>query len=415
MSTDDLTQTIIDRHDRHMSLNYRRWPIVMQRGRGCRLFDANGKAYIDLFAGFGASILGHCHPDLVRAVQEQAGQLWHVGNLLHTEPQARVAEAIGRLGFDGRSFFCHSGADANEAAIKLARLHGRARLGSAGRRFKVICAHRSFHGRTFGTMAAAGDPAVRDGFEPIPAGFVHVDYNDIDAVSAAIDPQTAAVMVEPIQGEAGVIVPDSDYLPKLRSVCDQHDLLLILDEVWTGCGRTGRTFAHQHWGIEPDIMTLGKGVGGGMAVGVMCAKAHVAELYDAAKQGGVKHATTLGGNCVAMAASAAVFEVIERDGLAKKARQLGDHVLARLKPLAGKLDLVDEVRGMGLFIAIELDLTASSAKLQAGDLVTACCQRGVLINAVHQKALRLAPPLVIDQPLLDEGLQVIEDVLKKHT
>lgn len=392
------TQSIIQRHDQFMAINYPRFAIAMVRGRGAELFDADGKRYIDLFAAFGAGLLGHCHPDLVAAVTDQANQLWHAGNLMHTEPQTRAAEAIARHGFGGVSFFCHSGADANEAAIKLARLYG------GGNRFGVISTTNSFHGRSFGTMAATGSPAVRQGFEPLAPGYVNVAYNDVSAIEAAIDEQTVAVIVEPIQGEGGVNVPDDDYLPSLRQLCDDRDLILIIDEVWTGCGRTGKTFAHQHWNLTPDIMTLGKGVGAGLAVGVMCARPQLAELNNAVKVGKVKHATTLGGNCLSMAVTTAVFEVLERDGLVDRAARTGEWIMQRLRAFGAGHDIVVSVRGKGLFIGIELNCPA-------GDIVRACLQRGLLINAAQQSVLRLAPPLTIDDALLDEGLSVLEDVL----
>ena len=400
-----MTQQIIARRDAFMSKNYPRYPIVMVRGEGCYLFDADGKRYLDLFAGFGAGLLGHCHPDLVAAVNEQATRLWHPGNLLHSEPQTLVAESIAKLGFNGRSFFCHSGADANEAALKLARLYGHAKPGPAGQRYRVISATKSFHGRSFGTMCATGEPKVREGFGPLAPGFVNVSYNDMSAIQEAIDDVTVAVLVEPIQGEGGVNVPDDDYLTKLRNLCDERDLLLICDEVWTGCGRTGRYFAHQHWEIEPDIMTLGKGVGGGMAVGVMCAQPKLAELNDAVKQVGVKHATTLGGNCLAMAVSAAVFRVLERDVLTERAASMGQRTMEALRAMAARMPAIKTVRGKGLFIGIDLDRPAK-------DVVDKCMERGVLFNAPQPTVLRMAPPLVVDQDQLDEGLEVFETVLR---
>lgn len=411
MTTTLTTADIIARHDRYMSLNYPRYPIAMVRGQGCRLFDADGKEYLDLFSGFGAGLLGHCHPDLVAAVTEQANTLWHVGNLLHTEPQTRIAEAIYEHGFGGRSFFCHSGADANEAAIKLARLYGGAKppeAQAARPRFKVIATHNSFHGRTFATMMATGQPKVREGFEPWLEGFAHVPFNDLKAMRDAVDEQTVAIMVEPIQGEGGVIVPDDDYLPGLRDLCDERDLVLIFDEVWTGCGRTGQWFAHQHWDVAPDIMTLAKGVGGGLAVGVMCAGPRIADQYDASKHG-VKHATTLGGNCLAMAAGAAVFEVIERDGLLLHAAAMGRHITQRFNALKAGGAPIRQVRGKGLFIGVELDPTQTTGGV-AG-VVNRCLGRGVIINGTQNTILRLAPPLIVTQEEIDEGLAVVEDVL----
>lgn len=411
------TTDIIARHDHYLSMNYPRYPIAMMRGEGSRLWDADGKPYLDLFAGFGGGLLGHCHRDLVKAVTEQASTLWHVGNLFHTEPQTLAAEAISRHGFGGRSFFCHSGADANEAAIKLARLYGKSKPGSAkpqaaggNGRFKIIAAMGSFHGRTFGTMVATGQAKVREGFEPLLPGFTHVPFNDLQAIKAAIDDETIAIMLEPIQGEGGVNIPDDDYWPSLRKLCDERDLVLICDEVWTGCGRTGQYFAHQHWGIKPDIMTLAKGVGGGLAVGVMCAGPRVAELYDA-RLHGVKHATTLGGNCIAMAATAAIFQTIERDGLLLHAAAMGKHVVQRLKAFAKTHPQVKAVRGMGLFIGIDLDPAKGAWFTSASDIVNQCMAKGVLINGTQNTILRLAPPLIITREELDEGLDVIEAVI----
>ena len=410
------TQQIIDRHDQFMIINVGRNPIAMTHGQGAVLFDAEGREYLDLFAGFGGSILGHCHPDLVRAVSDQAGKLWHVGNLFHTEPQTRAAEAIARHGFGGRSFFCHSGADANEAAVKLARLYGKAHPGTAGApsggRFKIIAALGSFHGRTFGAMAATGQDKVRKGYEPLLPGFVHVPYNDLAAVRQAIDHQTVAIMVEPIQGEGGVVIPGDDYLPGLRALCDQQDLLLILDEVWTGCGRTGRYFAHQHWNVTPDIMTLAKGVGGGLAVGAMCATPRLAELFDPRVHHGVAHATTLGGNCLAMAVSAAIFEVIERDGLLEHAEQLGRRAVDRLQHFAQNHPAVKAVRGKGLFIGIEVNPTAPGAWFKnSAEVVHRAMERGLLINGTQETVIRLAPSLAITTEQLDRGLSVLESVL----
>lgn len=405
-STTTVTGQIIDRHDCYLSINYGRFPIVMTSGKGCVLHDADGKEYLDLFAGFGASLLGHCHDDLVDAVAEQANRLWHVGNLLHTEPQTHLAEAIARHGFDGRSFFCHSGADANEAAIKLARLYGQ------GKRHKVISAHNSFHGRSFATMQATGQLKVREGFDPLPEGFVHVDYNDPAALEAAVDEKTVAILLEPIQGEGGVIVPDDDYLPAVRRLCDQRDLLLICDEVWTGCGRTGRWFAHQHWDVAPDIMTLAKGVGGGLPVGVMCATEKVAQWYDCRKQGAVKHASTLGGNCLAMAVGAAIFRVIEREGLIEHAETLGHRATERLRGLAEESAAVKQVRGNGLFIGVEIDPHAPGTWFEnAGQIVDRALAEGLLINAAQPNVIRIAPPLVISQEELDQGLELMEQVI----
>jgi len=414
-----VTSPIIQDHDAYLSPNYPRYPIAITRGRGCTITDDTGKDYLDLFAGFGAPVLGHCHPDLVRAVTEQANTLWHVGNLFHTEPQTRAAKAIHDHGFGGLSFFCHAGADANEAAIKLARLYGGANPGANGQRYRVISTTKSFHGRSFATMGATGNPKVREGFGPLPAGFVNVGYNDIDAIKAELDDDTVAVIVEPVQGEGGINVPDPDYFKQVRALCDEHDLLLICDEVWTGVGRTGKWFGYQHWFGEgqgegfhgPDIMTLGKGVGGGLAVGVMCARPELAELYDASKHG-VKHATTLGGNCLSMAVTAKIFEVIQRDHLLEHTRALGEHLANRLNNFAQQCPAVKSVRGKGLFIGVELDPSAGKTWGSAAEVVKLGLERGVLFGSAQGEVVRVAPPLVITQAQLDDGIDTLEAILQ---
>ncbi len=413
-SPDTLTQQIIDRHDRAMSVNYARYPVAMIRGEGSTLVDASGKEYLDLFAGFGASVLGHCHPDLVATVNDQAQKLWHVGNLFHTEPQTRAAEAISRFGFAGRSFFCHSGADANVGALKLARLHGQKNKGnSTGGRYRVISTLGSFHGRTFGAMEATGQPKVYEGFGPLGPGHVHVKFNDLSAVESAIDDETIAVLVEPIQGEGGVNVPDDGYLAGLRELCDKHDLVLIFDEVWTGVGHTGEYFGHQHWNVTPDVMTLAKGVGGGLPVGVTHVSPKFAELYDWRTHGHAVHATTLGGNCLSMAVTATIFEVLDRDQLVPRAKTLGQQITDRLNRFAESNPTIKAVRGKGLYLGVELDPSASGGRFESGgDVVKACMDRGVLINACQGNVLRIAPALTVEEDVLTRGLDIVEDVLK---
>ncbi|MBI1337887.1 MAG: acetylornithine/succinylornithine family transaminase [Phycisphaera sp.] len=394
--------------------NIVRYPIALVRGKGATMWDADGKEYLDLFAGFGGPILGHCHPELVQTVHQQAQTLWHVGNLFHTEPQTRIAGAIHRHGFAGRSLFSHSGADANDAAIKLARLHGKAKphkaTGPDGR-YKVITALGSFHGRSFGGMVATGQEKVRTGFSPHLPGFVHVPFNDLAALKNAIDHETCAVMLEPIQGEGGVNMPSDDYLPGVRALCDEHDLAWVCDEVWTGCGRTGRWFAHQHWSVAPDIMTLAKGVGGGLPVGVMCANEKMAAYYDAAKQGVVRHATTLGGNCLSMAVAAKIFEIIERDNLLHRASQLGQLMIERLNRFAANCPHIKQVRGKGLFVGVELTTEHQPWFKSAKEVVDTCLEKGLLINAAQSLVLRLAPALVVTDDEVHRGLDVLERVI----
>ncbi|MEX0777859.1 MAG: acetylornithine/succinylornithine family transaminase [Phycisphaeraceae bacterium] len=410
------TQEIIDRHDQYLVGNYGRFPVAIVRGQGVHLYDAEGREYLDLFAGFGGTILGHCHPDLVQAVTEQASKLWHVGNLLHTEPQTLFAQALAKAGFDGQSFFCHCGSDANEAAIKLARLYGKAHPASDGKgyRYKFITTNHSFHGRLFGSMMLTGQDKVRKGYEPLLEGFTHVPYDDLAAVADAADARTIAVMVEPIQGEGGVRVPGDDYLPGLRRLCNERNMLLIVDEVWTGAGRTGRYFAHQHWDIKPDIMTLAKGVGGGLPVGVLAAAPQVAKYFQAKHNHGVvAHGTTLGGNCLSMAVAVAIFNVIHRDNLLDHATKLGEHVKQRVRRAMQGDGRVKEVRGKGLFLGIELDPAAKGASFtNVGQVVQKCLDRGVMVNGTQDTVLRLAPPLTITREQLDLGLDTILDVIR---
>ena len=307
------TAQIIERGKRVLIGNYARQPVVMDRGEGCHVWDTDGKRYLDLFAGFGGAVLGHCHPALVKAATEQANRLWHVGNTFYTEPQIDLAERLNRFAFEGKAFFCHGGLDANEAAVKLARLRG---AQHTPKKWKVVSLNRSFHGRSLAMIAATGNPAVRAGFEPAVPGFMQVDLGDLEGLVAAVDPETAAVIVEPIQGEGGIHPLPTDYAVELRKLCDAHDVTLIFDEVWTGCGRTGRWFGHQHFTnafgkvVQPDIMTLGKAVGGGLPVGVMFARPAVADLLVPGK-----HGSTLGANPICMAVSRTLFDVIEREKL----------------------------------------------------------------------------------------------------
>jgi acetylornithine/N-succinyldiaminopimelate aminotransferase len=397
------TAEIINRGKKFLVGNYARQPVVIERGQGSLLWDADGKRYIDLFAGFGGAVLGHCHPALIAAATEQAGKLWHVGNTFYTQPQIDVAERLNRFGFEGKAFFCHGGAEANEAACKLARLRGGTKSPA---RWKIISLSKSFHGRTLAMIAATGNPAVRAGFAPDVPGFAQVEAGDFDALAAAVDNETAGVLLEPIQGEGGINVYPEGYLQRVRRLCDERELTLILDEVWTGCGRTGRFFAHQHYRdettgqpIAPDIMTLGKAVGGGLPVGVMFARPAIADLLAPGK-----HGSTLGGNAICMAVSRAVFDVIAREKLTDHAAVLGEHAMARLRNEPSIRDKVASIRGRGLFLGIELKNPPE--KLQEKGL-----ERGIVINLTAQKVIRVAPAINIDRQLWDQGLDALVAVI----
>jgi predicted acetylornithine/succinylornithine family transaminase len=396
------TADLLERGKRFLVGNYARQPVVMQRGEGSFLWDNDGKRYIDLFAGFGGAVLGHCHPALVAAATEQANRLWHVGNTFYTEPQIDLGERLNRHGFEGKAFFCHSGAESNEAAVKLARLRGGTKSPA---RWKIISLSKSFHGRTLAMVAATGNPAVRAGFGPDTPGFVQVEAGDFDALAGAVDDETAGVLLEPIQGEGGINIYPDGYLQRVRRLCDERELTLIFDEVWTGCGRTGRFFAHQHYRdeagrpITPDIMTLGKAVGGGLPVGVMFARPALADLL-----GPGKHGSTLGGNAICAAVSRTVFDVIAKEKLTDHAAVLGEHAMARLKNEPKIRDKVAAVRGRGLFIGIELKTAPEKFQDKA-------VERGVVVNLTAQKVIRVAPAINIDRQLWDQGLDAVVSLI----
>ncbi|MEM1011564.1 MAG: aminotransferase class III-fold pyridoxal phosphate-dependent enzyme [Planctomycetota bacterium] len=373
--------------------NYARRPICMQRGEGTRLFDDTGREYLDLFAGFGGAVLGHCHPDLVRAVREQSETLWTVGNTFHTEPQLRVAEHLKSKAFDGRAFFCHGGLDANETAVKLAR-----RRGSAKGRYKVVTFNQSFHGRSLAMIAAGSTEAHRVGFGPPVPGFVHATGGDFDDLVRHVDDETCSIMFEPLRGEGGMLGYPDDFPAQVRDFCTERDITLHFDEVWVGGGRTGKWFGHQHFDgdVKPDVMTLGKAVGGGLPVGICWAEPEHAEHLVPGT-----HGSTLGGNPMCMAVCATIFDVIERDGLLDHATRLGDLAKAKLRDALPDCD----VRGDGLFLGIELPADPTK------DLVAAGLEAGVVMNVTQKNVVRLAPAMVISEDDWARGLDLVIDVI----
>jgi acetylornithine/N-succinyldiaminopimelate aminotransferase len=351
-----------------------------------------------------AGLLGHCPPRVVEAVREQVGQLIHVPNTWYTEPQGLLAQALSqRSDFGGRAFFCNSGTEANEAAIKLARLYGKAHSPSGTHRYKIITMLNSFHGRTLGSLSATAQPKYHAGIEPILPGFVYCPYGDLDAVAARIDNETCAVMVEPIQGEGGVNLPPPGYLQGLRELCDRHGLLLIFDEVQTGMGRTGKWYAHQHWSVTPDIVTLAKSIGGGIALGGMLARPEVAEYL---KPG--THAATFGGNPVSCRAALAMIETIEADDLLERASVLAQRFRGHFERLRQRTPLIADVRILGVMIGVELTVEGAA-------IVQKCLERGLLINCTHQTVLRLLPALNLSDELVDEGCELLAEVILGHT
>ncbi|MCZ2342289.1 MAG: aspartate aminotransferase family protein [Bacteroidales bacterium] len=380
---------------RHLIGNYTRYPVCLVRGEGSWVWDAEGRRYLDFFPGWGCGLLGHCPPKVVQAVQEQVATLIHVPNTWYTEPQAALGQAIGeRSGFDGRSFFCNSGTEATEAAIKLARLNGKPQG-----KYKIVTMTNGFHGRTMGALSATAQPKYHAGVEPMLPGFLYAPYGDLDAVSKLIDNETAAILLEPIQGEGGINLPPDGYLVGLRQLCDERGLLLIFDEVQAGMGRTGKWFGHQHWPVAPDIFTLAKAMAGGVAMGGLVATPTVAEKL---KPG--THAATFGGNPLAARAALATIETIEEEGLLARAEQIGERFRTRFQQIQQKCPLITEIRVKGTMIGVQLSV-------EGAPVVQQCLERGLLINCTHATVLRLLPAVNLADDQIDDGCSVIEDVL----
>jgi predicted acetylornithine/succinylornithine family transaminase len=390
------TETTIEQFDRYVIPNYRRFPVCLVRGEGSWVWDAEGHRYLDFFPGWGCNLLGHCPPRVVDAVREQVGQLIHVPNTWYMEAQGKLAEALSERSFGGQCFFCNSGAEANEAAIKLARAYGHAQG-----RFKIVTMEGGFHGRTFAALTATAQPKYHVGFEPMVPGFQYVPYNDLGAVAAVLDDQTAAVLVEPIQGEGGINLPSDGYLTELRRLCDRRGVLLILDEVQTGLGRTGRWFAYQHHGVVPDILTCAKALAAGVAAGVMIAKPVVA----AALKPGM-HASTFGGNPIACRASLAAIETIDEEGLLERGKAIGERFREHFEALRTELPgAVRDIRIAGVMIGLDLTFDAT-------DIVAECMRQRLLVNATHGHVVRLLPALTITDEQIDEGCAVLADVIR---
>jgi predicted acetylornithine/succinylornithine family transaminase len=382
----------------HVIGNYTRYPVCLVRGEGSFVWDDEGHRYLDFFPGWGCDLLGHCPPRVVAAVREQVGQLIHVPNTWYTESQGLFAKALAeRTGWGGQCFFCNSGTEANEAAIKVARLNGK-----ADGRYKIITTVNSFHGRTLGALSATGQPKYHQGLEPLLAGFSYVPFGDLDAVARQVDGETCAILVEPIQGEGGVNLPPTGYLEGLRELADRHKLLLMFDEVQTGMGRTGRWFAHQHWKVQPDVMTLAKALAGGVAMGALIARPAAAEKLRPGT-----HAATFGGNPLACRAGLATIETIESDGLLERAVQIGERFRTRFEALRPRCPLIQDIRVKGVMVGLELSVDGVP-------IVQKCLERRLLINCTHSTVLRLLPAMNLADAQLDEGCAILEDVLLTH-
>jgi len=390
------TKETIGLFDKYVIGNYPRLPRVIVKGEGCYMFDADGNKILDMFPGWAVSGIGHCHPKVVEAVRRQAGELLHIDNTLYSEPQGKLAKLLSERAFGGRSFFCNSGAEANEAAMKLARLH------TPQQKYKFITCEGSFHGRTFATMTATAQPKHHEGLLPLLPGFVYVPFNDIAALEAAFSDEVAAVMVEPIQGEGGINITDKEYLHAIRRLCDENGALLIFDEVTTGIGRTGKWFAYQHFGVTPDIMTMAKALGGGIAIGAMMATEQVAASLIPGK-----HASTFGGNALACAAAVAVIEAIEEENLLENAVKMGRYIKDRLEQLKQKHSIIDHVRSVGLMIGVQL--TSAGSKI-----VDKCLENGLRINCTQGTVLRFMPPMVVNKDQVDQAVDILDNVLTEE-
>jgi acetylornithine/N-succinyldiaminopimelate aminotransferase len=384
---------LVELDKRCVAQTYSRQPVALIEGKGAVVKDIAGKEYIDCIAGIAVLNVGHSHPKVLRVLEEQAAKLMHVSNLYYTLPQVELAQKLCELTGGYKSFFCNSGTEAVEAAIKLVRKHTR--------RQEIIAAKNSFHGRTFGSLSATGQEKYKRDFEPLLPGFKHVEYGDIEALRKAISRDTAAVMLEPIQGEGGVVIPPEDYFKEVRELCDERGVLLVLDEVQTGIARTGTLFAWQGLGIEPDIFTLAKALGAGFPIGAMLAKPEVMDSFSPGD-----HASTFGGNPLACAVAKAVLEIVEEEGLAQRARELGEYFMAKLKQLQEKHEVIKEVRGRGLLIGVELSIPC-------GEIVAKGREHGLLLNCTHDNVLRFAPPLVITREQIDEVCSRLSKILEE--
>lgn len=388
-------QEIIGLYNNYVIQNYTRKDLVIAKAQGSTVFDIDGNEYLDFFPGWAVSGLGHCHKRVARAIAQQAAKIMHVSNNYYSEEQGRLAERLSLNSFGGRVFFCNSGAEANEAAFKLARAYGN------GMRFEIITMEQSFHGRTLACIAATGQEKCKLGFAPIPEGFKSVPFNDKEALARAVNEKTIAVMLELIQGEGGINVADKEYVKFVRNLCDEKDMLFIVDEVQTGMGRTGKLFCYQNYGITPDIMTLAKSLGNGMPIGAMVAQT---KLSGVLKPG--MHASTFGGSPIACAAALAVFEAIEKEGLLNNIREMGNYLFDKLVNLKSRYAVIKQVRGMGLMLGLDLVMNAPKA-------YDFCLEHGLLINCTQNTVLRIMPALTVTKKEINQALGILEQALAK--
>jgi acetylornithine aminotransferase len=387
---------IIDKANKVIARTYNRFPIVITKGRGCTLWDSDGRAYTDFVAGIAVCNLGHAHPRVAKALSKQAETLFHVSNLYYTVPQTELASWLVNNSFADRVFFCNSGAEANEAAIKLVRKYFNDK-GEEGR-CRIIAMEKSFHGRTMATLSATGQEKMRKGFEPVLNGFDFVPFNDIEALQSKIDPSTCAVLIEPIQGEGGVRCPAPEYLKGVRQICDETGTLLIFDEIQTGMGRTGKLFAYENFGIEPDVMTLAKALANGLPIGAMLAKEYIAEAFVPGS-----HASTFGGTPVVTAASLEVVKILIEENIIDDGRKIGEYFKQKLFRLKDRHESIIDVRGIGLLLAMKI-------KVDGDKVVKACMDKGFLINCIQGNILRFIPPLIIGKEEIDSLTACLDEL-----
>lgn len=393
------TKKTLEDSSRYLMNTYARYPVLFRKGRGMYVWSSDGKEYLDFVGGIAVNVLGHCHPRVVIALQKQAQRLLHVSNLYYNEPQIKLAKILVDHSFADKVFFCNSGAEANEGAIKLARKYAKDSL--PGNRFRIVTTLNSFHGRTLAALTATGQEKFHTGFEPLVPGFTYVEFSDLSALRKAITDETCAVMLEPIQGEGGVRIPAEGYLKEVRKMCDERGILLILDEVQTGMGRTGKLFAYEHYGITPDIMTLAKGLGGGFPIGALLATERVAASFQPGS-----HASTFGGNPLACSAAIATIETIIEDGLIlDQCKRMGEYLMHGLSELRkDHPGLVVDVRGMGLMVGMELTGECTS-------IVKSCLERGLIINCTAGNVIRFLPAFIVEKKDIDHMLDILDDVL----
>ncbi len=390
------TKKAIQLYKKYVMPTYSRSDVLFSRGAGVKVWDIEGNQYLDFFPGWAVSGIGHCHKGVVSAIRKQAGRMIHVSNNYYNELQAKLAQKIIKHSFPGNVFFSNSGAEANEGAIKLARKYGH----PTGR-YEIITMQSSFHGRTIATLTATGQDKVKVGFEPLPKGFKTVPFNDLEAVKRAVTKKTVGIMLEPIQGEGGVNIADQAYMKGLRRLCNEKDMLLILDEVQTGMGRTGEMFCFKHYGIVPDVMTLAKSLGGGVPVGCVVAGQKVISVLSPGS-----HASTFGGSPLICAASIATFEAIEKEHLLVNTRKMGRYLKTKLEAMKRRLPVIKRIKGMGLMIGIELSIDGTSVP-------DACLKHRLLINCTQKNTLRIMPPLIVTKRDIDKALTILEESIRE--